>query len=199
MTAMYVGQYFSLLLMRIWQTEKTTKKYSPARKTGMKPGLVVCICLILAAMTAAAGCTFLSPKPEPTPDPTTVPVTTVPTTLVTTATPSPTPTASTEPGPTQTMPPQWPLSISVEKAGTYSMTIITHFDGGKGMISVTKLTSRVTRPDGTVTEKSLEKPKMGDTIEIEGTRGSDRLEVEVLTTSGEVYKVIDQKLQYKSR
>lgn len=79
------------------------------------------------------------------------------------------------------------------------MTIITHFDGGKGMIGVVRLTSRVTRPDGTVTEKSLEKPGMGDTIEIEGTAGTDRLEVEVLTTSGDLYKVVDQKMQYKSR
>jgi len=160
------------------------------------------VCILVALMVMAAGCTVLSPKPEPTPVSTTLqPTTEIPTTVETTTppTPSPTPTASTEPGPTQTMPPQWPLSLSVEKGGTYSMTLITKLDGGKGLISVVKLTSRVTRPDGTVTEKSLDRPKVGDVIEIEGSNGTDRLEVEVLTTSGEIYKVIDQKMLYKSR
>ncbi|NMB77968.1 MAG: hypothetical protein GYA23_02595 [Methanomicrobiales archaeon] len=165
-----------------------------------KKALLVVVLLVLA-LVACAGCTIHSPPPQPTPVPTTVPtteLTTVPTTIATTA-PTPTPTRSTIPEPTQEMPPQWPLSISVEKAGTYSMTVITHLDGGKGLYSVLKLTSRVTQPDGTVTEKSLDRPKMGDVIEIEGSKGADRVEVIVLTTSGDEYKIIDQQLQYKSR
>jgi hypothetical protein len=79
------------------------------------------------------------------------------------------------------------------------MTIMTTFDGGKGAGAVLRLTSTVTRPDGTVTTKSIEKPKKGDIIEIEGTRGEDRLEVEVLMTSGDIYKIIDQKVSYKNR
>lgn len=161
---------------------------------------VLCIVILLAALVLASGCTILSPPPAPTPVPTPEP-TTIPTTVPPPATtaPTPTPTASNRPGPTQAMPSYWPLSISVEKAGTYSKTIITHIDGGKGMIGVYTITSRVTQPDGTVTEKSVEKPKVGDTIEIEGSTGADRIEVIVLTTAGETYKVIDQQLVYKSR
>jgi hypothetical protein len=165
----------------------------------MHGNVIACSLILIAALLFSAGCTLLSPAPEPTPVPTPVPTTAIPTTVVTTATPTATPTASTKPGPTVTMPPQWPISISVEKAGTYSTTIMTSFDGGKGMASVLRLTSRVTRPDGTVTSKSIEKPKMGDVIEIEGTSGTDRLEVEVLATSGDTYKVIDQQVPYKSR
>jgi hypothetical protein len=36
-------------------------------------------------------------------------------------------------------------------------------------------------------------------IEIEGTRGDDRLEVDVLMTSGDTYRIIDQQIPYKSR
>lgn len=156
-------------------------------------------CILIAALAACAGCTILSPPPEPTPVPTPVP-TTVPTTEATTVpTPTPTPTRSTEPGPTQELPPQWPLSISVEKAGTYSMTVITHFDGGKGMASVLRLDATLTTPEGIVITKSIDKPKMGDIIEIEGTKGTDRIEVSVVMNSGDTYTVIDQKMPYKTR
>jgi hypothetical protein len=166
---------------------------------GMNKKIIILSLVLISAFLLTAGCTFLSPPPEPTPVPTPVPTTTPPTPTPTTATPTPTPTASTEPGPTDTLPSYWPLSISVEKAGTYSMTIMTSFDGGKGAGSVLRLTSTVTRPDGTVTTKSIEKPKVGDVIEIEGTKGNDRLEVTVMMNSGSLYKIIDQNMPYKSR
>jgi hypothetical protein len=164
----------------------------------MHKKVIACSLILIIALILSAGCSVLSPKPEPTPVPTTI-VTTEPTTIVTTATPTATPTASTIPGPTRALPDQWPLSISVEKAGTYSETIMTHFDGGKGMSAVLKLTSTVTRPDGTVTTKSIDRPRMGDVIEIEGTGGTDRVEVTVLMNSGESFKVIDQQVRYKTR
>jgi hypothetical protein len=160
--------------------------------------VIACSLILIIALIFSAGCTLLSPPPAPTPVPTPVP-TPEPTTIITTAPPTATPTASTRPGPTVTMPPQWPLSISVEKAGTYSMTIMTRFDGGKGLASVLKLTSTVTRPDGTVITRSIDKPRMGDEIDIEGTSGTDRLEVTVMMNSGESYKVIDQEMRYKTR
>jgi len=97
------------------------------------------------------------------------------------------------------MPPQWPLSVSVEKAGTYSRTIITHFEGGKGMGSVLRLDATLTRQDGQVVTRSIDKPKMGDIIEIEGTNGVDRIEVTVLMNSGQSFKINDQQMQYKIR
>lgn len=155
--------------------------------------------LVAAALVLVAGCTLPGSQPAPTPIPTAVPTTEIPTTIATTAAPVATPAASNVPGPTVTMPSNWALSVSVEKAGTYSTTIITHFDGGKGLPSVLKLETRVTTPEGVVTTKSIERPKMGDVIEIEGTKGADRVEVEVTMNSGTVYKIIDQQVPYKTR
>lgn len=155
---------------------------------------IISLSLVLCTIFFAAGC--LSPeKPEPTPTPTAVP------TIKTTTMPASVPTtkASTIPGPTDTLPPQWPLSFTVEKAGTYSTTIITHFDGGKGLMYITRMDVRVTHPDGIILTNGLEKPKMGDTVEVAGTSGTDRVEVLVTMANGGVYKVIDQQMIYKSK
>jgi hypothetical protein len=150
--------------------------------------------IILVALLAAAGCFGTTPEkpatPAPTPEPTPE--------ITETATPQQAPTASTKPGPTDTLPPVWQLSISVEKAGTYSKTIIAHFDGGKGQIAVMKIDVRVTRSDGTVETKPL-KTLNGEVAEIEGTSGTDRVEVIVTMNSGVAYKIIDQQMPYKSR
>lgn len=112
-------------------------------------------------------------------------------------TPVPATKGSTEPGPADTLPPQWPLSITVEKSGMYSSTIIIHSDGGKGLVFVSRMDVRVTHPDGTVLTNGITKPKMGDTVEITGTSGTDRVEVMVQIASGETYKVIDQQMAYR--
>jgi hypothetical protein len=152
------------------------------------------LALVLAVLLTVAGCSSPEqpvvtpiPTPVPTPEPTTPP------------TPVPTTQASTIPGPTDTLPPQWPVSITVEKSGMYSTTIITHFDGGKGLMFVTRMDVRVTHPDGTVLTNGIDKPKMGDTVEIPGTSGTDRVEVTLNMASGESYKVIDKQMAYKSR
>ncbi|HSA38602.1 MAG TPA: hypothetical protein P5013_06910 [Methanoregula sp.] len=151
------------------------------------------LALVLAMLLIVAGC---SSPDQPVVTPTLTPVPTQePTTL---PTPVPTTRASTIPGPVDTLPPQWPLSITVEKAGMYSSTIITHFDGGKGIVFVSRMDVRVTHPDGTILTDGITKPKMGDTIEISGTSGTDRVEVMVTMVSGETYKVIDRQMVYKS-
>ncbi len=76
----------------------------------------------------------------------------------------------------------------------YSTTVITHFNGGKGLIFVSRMDVRVTHPDGTVLTGGLAKPGMGDTVEIPGTSGTDRVEVVVTMVSGDSYKVIDQQI-----
>jgi len=149
--------------------------------------------LVLAMLLVIAGCS--SPEqPVVTPTPTPVP-TTVPTTP---PTPVPTTIASIIPEPTDTLPPQWPVSVTVEKSGMYSTTIITHFDGGKGLIFVSRMDVRVTHPDGTVLTNGIPKPGMGDTVEVAGTSGNDRVEVRLTMANGEIYKVIDQQMGYKS-
>ena len=150
--------------------------------------------LILAILLTAAGC--LSPdKPVATPAPTTVP-TTEPTTPLT---PVPTTKASTEPGPVDTLPSEWGLSVTVEKGGMYSRTIITKFDGGKGINYATRMDVRVTYPDGTVLTDGIAHPKMGDSVEILGSTGTDRVEVNMLMASGADYKIIDRQMPYRNK
>jgi hypothetical protein len=150
--------------------------------------------VVLATLLVVAGC---SSPPQPVVTPTPTPVTTPePTTL---PTPVPTTKASTEPGPTDTLPPQWPLSVTVEKSGMYSTTIITHFDGGKGLMYASRMDVRVTHPDGTVLSDGIAKPRMGDTVEIHGTSGTDRVEVMLTMANGGIYKVTDQQMPYKGR
>jgi nitrous oxide reductase accessory protein NosL len=156
--------------------------------------IVLSLALTLAVLLSVAGCSSTE-KPVVTTVPTPVP------TPVSTPEPTPVPTtqASIIPGPTDTLPPQWPVSITVEKAGMYSTMIITHFDGGKGQVFVSQMDVRVTHPDGTVKTGGLAKPKMGDTVEVEGTNGTDRVEVILRMANGESYTVIDQQMAYKSR
>jgi hypothetical protein len=153
------------------------------------------LALVLAMLLVVAGC-FSPSQPVVTPTLTPVP-TTEPTTP---PTPVPTTKASIIPGPTDTLPPQWPVSVTVEKSGMYSTTIITHFDGGKGSIFVSRMDVRVTHPDGTVSSDFLPKSgiKAGATLEIPGTNGTDRVEVLLTMANGEVYKIIDQQTAYKS-
>ena len=159
----------------------------------MKFRLILSLALVLVVLLVVAGCSSPPPQPvvTPTPSPTTPEPTTPPT-------PVPTTKASVVPGPTDTLPQPWPLSFTVEKAGMYSTTIITHFDGGKGLMYILRMDVRVTHPDGTVLTSGIDKPKMGDTVEIAGTSGTDRVEVMVTMASGVTYKVIDQQVPYKS-
>lgn len=159
----------------------------------MDSRIVLSLALVLAVLLAVGGCSspeqpVVTPKPTPVPTPE----------LTTPLTPVPTTQASIIPGPIDTLPPQWPLSITVEKSGMYSRTIITKFDGGKGLVYTSRMDVRVTHPDGTVLTDGIAKPKMGDTVEIAGTSGTDRVEVMVLMASGETYKVIDRQMPYKS-
>jgi nitrous oxide reductase accessory protein NosL len=159
----------------------------------MKYRTLFSLALMLAVLLMVAGC-FSPSQPVVTPTPTPIP-TPVPTTP---PTPVPTTMASTIPGPTDTLPPQWPISITVEKSGMYSSTIITHFDGGKGLIYVSRMDVRVTYPDGTVLTDGIMKPRMGDTVEIPGTSGMDRAEVILTMANGQIYTVVDQQMPYKS-
>ena len=159
----------------------------------MKP--TIFIPLFLVAAILAAGCIGTQTTPVKTAVvPTTPETPAIPTTVVPTATAG----GSTQPGPTQTVPASQEISISAEKAGTYSTTIITSFNGGKGLNFVSRIDVKVTRPDGSVVTGSLQ-PIVGSTSELEGTNGTDRLEVTVYMKDGKVYKVIDQQMPYKTR
>jgi hypothetical protein len=175
-------------------TDPTTSLKYSGEITGIMETRIVCTYLLaLALLLAAAGCS--SPeRPVITPNPSTLqtPTATVPT-------PVPSTRASTEPGPVDTLPPGWDLSVTVEKGGMYTRTIIARFDGGKGLLYASRMDVRVTFPDGTVRTESIVKPKMGDTIEILGSTGTDRVEVMMLMASGDSYTIIDQQMPYRAK
>jgi hypothetical protein len=160
----------------------------------MHSRIVFSLALVLAVLLAAAGC-FGPEEPVATPMPTPVP-TPEPTPL---PTPVPTTKASVIPGQVDSLPAQWPVSVTVEKGGLYSRTIIARFDGGKGLAYTTRMDVRVTHPDGTVLTDGIAKPKMGDAVELMGTSETDRVEVTLLMANGNSYKVVDQQMPYKSR
>jgi hypothetical protein len=159
---------------------------------------VILPAILLAALIFVAGCSIIGGG-QVTPTPTTAaPTPTETREITTTAVPATNAGASTKPGPTQTIPANEAVTVSVEKAGTYSTTIIATFNGGKGINFVSRIEVRVTRPDGS-TETKLLQPIMSKDVEIEGTNGTDRVEVTAFMKSGNVYKIIDQQVPYKTR
>jgi hypothetical protein len=69
------------------------------------------------------------------------------------------------------------------------------YNGGKGEVFVQNILLKVTLSTGEVVEHYMNdgnrKPRRGDELIVDGTRGTDRVEVFV-TTAGKTYKVIDQ-------
>jgi hypothetical protein len=96
----------------------------------------------------------------------------------------------------QTLPSEQFVDLIISKQRPDS-SIHLLYNGGKGEISVQNILFRVTRSDGTVVEKYMNdgtrKPRRGDELIVEGTRGRDQVQVFV-TTAGKTYKVIDQPL-----
>jgi len=150
----------------------------------MKHGSYLVVLLLVIAL-AAAGCLGEEQAPatpvptSPAPEPTTV------------ATAVPTPGIE----PVQTLPPAQQIYLDLSKDRVYS-TITLIYNGGGGEMFTDSVEMKVTRSDGQVIDRFMDdgaKPKRGDTLDIQGTRGSDQVEVWV-TSAGIRYKVIDQPM-----
>jgi hypothetical protein len=145
------------------------------------------LCLVLCAL--AAGCTSPT-QAEIKPVETTIIPTPLPTLSTSVATVVSTPLA------VETLPSEQFVNIQVEKQRP-DATIHLVYNGGKGAIYVQNIMMRVTRSDGTVVEKYLNdgnrKPRQGDELVIDGTRGSDHVVV-FLTSAGKTYKIYDESL-----
>ena len=70
------------------------------------------------------------------------------------------------------------------------------YQGGMGQIHVKKISAKITRADGQTQTKPLENKK-GSTIELEGTKQTDRVEVWVSMDNGETYKINDVLREYR--
>ena len=102
------------------------------------------------------------------------------------------------PGPVQTLPPGKDVTIQINEKDTSYATVTVIFSGGEGQIAVRDILVRVTHPDGTVLSGHLP-PVKGEELVLQGTRGTDRIEVWVTLNTGITYKVIDRLLPYRTR
>lgn len=151
----------------------------------MKRVVLFTAAVLMVIFLACAGCTTSKPAPEPTP------VMTAETPVPTTITPAPTST----PEPVVTLPSAQQITLELTKDRTNFMIHLL-YNGGGGELFTQKVEMKVTRSDGTVTDYVMSngnRPKRGDEIAAQGTRGNDRCEVWV--TSGSIrYKVMDRVL-----
>lgn len=155
----------------------------------MKSVLRLLIPLALILCVLAMGCTQPAPAPAPVP----VPATPLPvaTTLPVPALPA-AQTCSLTPGPTQQVPMDESVSITVDRNTiSENPTITTRFNGGQGLGMIQRMAVTVIRSD-CVTEQGLQDaPGIGASVTLMGTTKTDRVIVVVTMTSGDQYTVID--------
>lgn len=156
----------------------------------MKARGILIITVIMATFLLVAGCTQ-TPSTPATPTPT-VPATAPPTAPPTQA-PTQAPTLDYIEGP---IPTQYEVSVQVDRNTIVTPPIITAtFRGGKGINFVSSVHVVVARSDGQVIEKTMQKPQVNDKVEIEGTRGKDRVTVYVNLVDGNRYRIYDQEFE----
>jgi hypothetical protein len=156
----------------------------------MKSTLFLLTALVLVLCALSAGCTSPTAaeiKPVDTPTPSTALPTPDSTSVATVVS---TPVA------VDTLPAEQFVDLQLSKERP-DFTLHLLYNGGKGEIFVQNVMMKVTRSDGQVIEKYLNdkerKPRRGDELVIQGSRGSDRVEVFV-TSAGVTYKAIDKPM-----
>ncbi len=103
-------------------------------------------------------------------------------------------TAVATPNAVETLPAEQFVDLTLEKQRPDS-SIHLLYNGGKGEIFVQNVLMKVTLSNGQVIEKYMNdgnrRPRRGDELVIEGTRGIDQVQVFV-TSAGRTYKVRDE-------
>ena len=153
----------------------------------MKNTLFLLTALVLMLCALSSGCTSptqaeIKPVDNLTPLPTLV-TTSVATVVAT-------------PVAVDTLPPEQFVDLQLTKERPdFSLHLL--YNGGKGEIFVQNVMMKVTRSDGQVIQQYLNdgqrKPRRGDELVIQGSRGNDRVEVFV-TSAGKTYKAIDKPM-----
>jgi hypothetical protein len=156
----------------------------------MKKLTSLLLVLLLAALTLGAACTDTSGG-DATGTPTATPAATEPGATTTEDD------FSLQPGPTDAIPSNKGVEVKADKDPIYA-TITVEFRGGKGQYALTDLQVRVTLSNGEILNENLGL-KVGDEIEVEGTRGTDRVEVTAFFNDGTSYKIFDDVLEFKKR
>ena len=98
--------------------------------------------------------------------------------------------------PTRTMAKDTELYFDVSKDSSKALVTV-QFNGGPGIGLVRDNHVILTRSDGTVTEGMLNLNQRLSTVQLQGTRGTDRIQVIVILHSGEKRSVVDKLLPYR--
>jgi hypothetical protein len=107
-------------------------------------------------------------------------------------------------GPTDVMPSNIAVTVTVGEKDYLGKIPVT-FNGGQGQNNVHTITVTMTRADGSTQTETLGSDA-GDTINLDGTRGSgslsgqsDRVQVSITMNNGITYNVADVLREYRSR
>jgi len=101
------------------------------------------------------------------------------------------------PSPTDVLPAQNAITVTV-KEKDYLGNIDVVFDGGMGQIHVKKIDVTLYRSDGQVKTATIGTNKE-DSVELEGTKQTDRVVVYVSFDNGDRKKVTDVQSPYRTR
>lgn len=146
--------------------------------------VLVCTAVLLA------GCTGSPATPAPSGAATTAPAGTP-------ASPTASATDNLVPSPTDALPDQNKVSVIV-KEKDYAAKIPIEFDGGMGQIHVKKIDVTVYLANGDVKTGTIP-PNKGASVEIEGTKQTDRVVVYITFDNGDYKKTNDVLSPYRSR
>lgn len=111
---------------------------------------------------------------------------------------SQTPKVSFEPLPTQQIPTNLVVVYQVERDPRNGIVTVS-FRGGPGFNGIAQTLIRVTKSDGQTTEKLWKPANIGDSVKVQGTTLTDRVELITSFYNGESYRVYDEVFEYKQR
>jgi len=152
----------------------------------MRASTFIVVIFLICGVVAVAGCTSSQSS------------------TTTSASPGTTASSSITTGPTDVMPANIAVTVTVGEKDYLGQIPVT-FDGGQGQDNVQTITVTLTRVDGSTQTATLGSDK-GDTITLAGTRGtgslagqSDRVQVAVTMNNGITYNIADVLREYRSR
>lgn len=151
--------------------------------------VILATLLFLGACALSAGCTSPTQAGLPPAETTAVPV-------PVTSPSIPIPSVIATPVAVETLPSEQFVDLQLTKERP-DFTLHLLYNGGKGEVFVQNILMKVTLSDGTVVQQYMDdgtrQPRRGDELVIQGTRGSDRVEIFV-TSAGRTYKVLDKPM-----
>jgi hypothetical protein len=139
---------------------------------------IVLIFILIGAFVLCAGCNSLPGQQGGT-------TTTVPSSSLTTS-------------PTDPVPMESGITVSVGEKDPIYKTIPVTFDGGNGQVQVKEIEVLFTGGDGTSGTKKLN-PIKGESVTFQGSGETDKIVVYVTYFNGQRYKIIDKLVETRTR